>query len=511
MEVKSLAIGIYARKSVERENSISCETQLEYCKAMIKPDEKNEDILTFVDNGFSGGNIDRDGFRQMMRQIERGQIQKIIVYRLDRISRSLSDFVGILETLKKYNVAFISSQESFDTSSPYGEMIVKILMVFAEFERQSIIERVTQAYAHRSELGIYMGGRRPYGFTLTDTTIHGIKTKMLKPDENGIKHIKYIYENYSVSGVSLRRLMDDLVENRILPSEGSWSTAKLSSILRNPIYVMADNDIYEYFARHNANIISDVCEFDGIHGVQLYGQTKHSTEDWSDIKVVVMTHEGVVSSDIWLRCQGKLAKNKQIGNSLSNSTSWLGGTIHCKNCGRTMTVTKGGKHTDGSQTRYFSCTGKSHNRICGGPRVTLYADSLEAMAYDLISEKLSSLKSCRKKVSGDRSNKVNLLKNRLTEIRNSQDKLVELMMKDGIDPDMLMLLNGKARTLSEEKKDVTEKIRKLEEHESEVLSIINLSESWKTADYEDRKAVCKLLIDAIYIHEDGTAEVVWNI
>jgi DNA invertase Pin-like site-specific DNA recombinase len=75
----------------------------------------------------------------MMKLVEKNKISKIVVYRLDRISRSLSDFMEILATLKQKNVAFVSSQESFDTASPYGEMIVKLLMVFAEFERQSIV------------------------------------------------------------------------------------------------------------------------------------------------------------------------------------------------------------------------------------------------------------------------------------------------------------------------------------------------------------------------------------
>ena len=90
-----MAIALYARKSIERENSISCETQIEYCKSVIKPDERSEKTIEFIDNGYSGGNVDRDGFQKMMRQIERGKISKVIVYRLDRISRSLSDFVGI--------------------------------------------------------------------------------------------------------------------------------------------------------------------------------------------------------------------------------------------------------------------------------------------------------------------------------------------------------------------------------------------------------------------------------
>ena len=174
-----MSIVLYARKSVERENSISCETQLEYCKAMIKPDEHCEKIITLVDNGYSGGNVNREGFQKMMKLIRQDKVSKVIVYKLDRISRSLVDFVNILQEFKEHKVKFISSQESFDTSSPYGEMIVKILMVFAEFERSSAIERVTQAYAHRSEMGFYMGGRQPYGFELVPTVIHGIKTKKL--------------------------------------------------------------------------------------------------------------------------------------------------------------------------------------------------------------------------------------------------------------------------------------------------------------------------------------------
>ncbi|UKI36988.1 MAG: recombinase family protein [Clostridiales bacterium] len=82
-------------------------------------------VLTFVDNGFSGGNVNRDGFQKMMRKIEQGKITRVLVYRLDRISRSLADFVNILDTFKTYGVEFVSTQEAFDTSSPYGELIVK--------------------------------------------------------------------------------------------------------------------------------------------------------------------------------------------------------------------------------------------------------------------------------------------------------------------------------------------------------------------------------------------------
>lgn len=478
---------------------------------MIKPEERDEEIVTFVDNGFSGGNIDRDGFCRMMKQVEEGRISKIIVYRLDRISRSLSDFVHILNILKKHGVRFVSSQESFDTSTPYGEMIVKILIVFAEFERQSIIERVTQAYSHRSELGIYMGGRRPYGFETVETEIHGIKTKMLDPVEHEIEHIRYIYENYAAEGVTLRGLMDELIENGMMPSDGSWSAAKLSAIMKNPIYVRADNAVYEYYASQNCRIVSDISAFDGLHGVQLYGKAKHEADDMSDMKIVVMLHEGIISSDVWLMCQKKLEKNRQIGNSASNSTSWLGGKVFCRKCGRIMRAVKGSRRKDGSVTRYFGCTGKSLNRICPGPDVPVYAASLEDAVYTLIGEKLSSLKEVGYRERRAPDEHLNRMKNRLSEIGIEEDRLVERMMNSALEDDMINLLNGRAKKLREERRVICEKIAESEGMREENESVIDLTEKWRSASYEEKKAAAGLLIHKIYIGADGDTEVVWNV
>jgi hypothetical protein len=304
--------------------------------------------------------------------------------------------------------------------------------------------------------------------------------------------------------------MDNLVQNQILPSEGTWSTAKLSAILKNPIYVRADNAIYEYYANRGTRIVSEITDFDGVHGLQLYGKTTHTAEDWSDMKVVVMFHEGLVSSDVWLKCQRKLGQNKQIGNSMCNTTSWLGGRIICAQCGRTMTVTKGNPHADGTCTRYFSCTGKSHNRSCKGSRVTLYADSLEDMVYELIAEKLSNLKDGRKQATTDNTGKINLLKNRLTEIRQTEGKLVDLILS-GADSNMTVLLNQRAQKLAEEKRELIERIDVLESEATEVIHVVTLAKRWKKATYEERRAVCQLLIHQIRMDANGGTEVVWNI
>ena len=318
--------------------------------------------------------MNRDGFQKMMGLVRQGKVSKVIVYKLDRMSRSLSDFMNILQEFKENKVEFVSSQEAFDTSSPYGDLIVKILMVFAEFERTSIINRVSQAYLHRSEMGFYMGGRRPYGFQLVPAVIHNVKTKKLDPIPSEAEQVRYLFEVYAQESVSLRRLVDIMNAEGKQPLDGShWTTAKLSTLLKNPIYVKADSNVYDYYDRHGTEIVTDVSQFTGEFGAQLYGHTKHQAgnPDWSDMRLVLLSHPGIVDSEIWLKCQRKLEKNRQITNSYSNSTSWLAGKVICEKCGHTMTTIKGKPGKNGEVRRYFNCTGKSQ-RVCHGPKAVSY-------------------------------------------------------------------------------------------------------------------------------------------
>ena len=509
-----MAIVLYARKSVERENSISCETQLEYCRSVIRPNERDEKIITFVDNGFSGGNVNRDGFQKMMKLVRQGKVKKVIVYKLDRISRSLSDFVNILQEFKEHKVEFVSSQESFDTSSPYGEMIVKLLLVFAEFERTSIINRVTQAYAHRSEMGFYMGGRQPYGFELVPTVIHNVKTKKLNPIPAEVEQVRYIFEVYAQENVSLRRLLDILVAEGKQPLNGSsWTTAKLSTLLKNPIYVKADSDVYDYYDRHGVQMVTDVSLFTGEYGAQLYGHTKHdpSSPDWSDMKLVLLTHPGIVDSDIWLRCQRKLEKNRQIGNSVSNPTSWLAGKVICEKCGHTMTTIKGKANKSGEIRRYFNCTGRSHKKTCTGPKVTIYAEDLENMVYECISAKLADLKEMNRTTKRGDTAEVNELKLKIKAIEKSEKQLLDTMLAGGFNDDLLALANQKATQLKRDRLALYERIEDLKSREDETDVVVNLAKSWKTADYKRKKAVAMIMIHKIVISEDGSTKVLWNI
>ena len=449
-----------------------------------------------------------------MKLISQGKVSKVIVYKIDRISRSLSDFMKILDEFKAHQVQFVSSQESFDTTSPYGEMIIKLLMVFAEFERTSTIERVTQAYAHRSEMGFYMGGRRPYGFELVPAVIHNIKTKKLEPIPEEMDQVRYIFEVYAQEAVSLRRLQNLLVAEKRFPLDGShWTTSKLSTLLKNPIYVKADSEIYGYFDLRGVQIISDISMFTGEYGAQLYGQTKHKKElsDWSDMKLVLLSHQGVIDSDLWLKCQRKLANNRQITNSYSSATSWLAGKVICQKCGHTMTTVKGKINKKGEIRRYFNCTGKSHKKICTGTKVTIYAEDLETMVYDCITEKFAELSNV---VPGDvktESAEINEIKLKIQSIEKSREQIVDMLLSDGINNDMKDLLNQRATQLKKEHNALNDRMEEIHRKASETAAVVDFAESWKSADYECRKSIAALMIHEIVIDEDGNVDVVWNI
>lgn len=223
-----------------------------------------------------------------------------------------------------------------------------------------------------------------------------------------------------------------------------------------------------------------------------------------------MSHEGVVDSDVWIKCQHKLQANKQIRNAVSNKASWLGGKIICAKCGRTMTTTKG-KIGSGETRIYFTCTGKSHNKICTGTRTTIYAESLEKMVYNSISDKLVDLKECTGRNQKIANPAINELRNRLKIIELEESKIADTISRDEVNSDLLAVLSSKASKLKTEKLKIGERIEELQSKEVDNNAVINLSRKWKNAKFEEKRGVCSVLVDKILIDGNGDVEIVWNI
>ena len=231
---------LYARQSLDKKDSISIENQLEFCKY----ETRGAEYETYIDKGFSGKNTNRPAFARMMEDIRAGKIKRVIVYKLDRISRSILDFSNMMEIFQQYHVEFVSSTEKFDTSTPIGNAMLNISIVFAQLERETIQKRIADAYATKSQKGYYMGGRVPYGFQLEKTIINGIHTSVFAPEPNEMKQIRLIYQLYSEPDMTLGAVMRELLRQGFTEKRGApWSTARISEILRNPVYAKADIDI----------------------------------------------------------------------------------------------------------------------------------------------------------------------------------------------------------------------------------------------------------------------------
>lgn len=136
---------IYGRQSIDKKDSISIESQFEFCRYELKGGEAKE----YKDKGYSGKNIERPDFQRLLQDIRLGLIKRVIVYKLDRISRSIVDFAKLMELFKQYDVEFVSCTEKFDTSTPMGRAMLNICIVFAQLERESIQMRVQDAFYSR--------------------------------------------------------------------------------------------------------------------------------------------------------------------------------------------------------------------------------------------------------------------------------------------------------------------------------------------------------------------------
>lgn len=290
---------IYARQSINKEDSISIESQIKYCEYEVK----GKPYKVYSDKGFSGKNTNRPQFQTMINDVEKGLISHIVVYKLDRISRSIIDFASLIDLLTKYNVEFVSSSEKFDTSTPMGRAMLHICIVFAQLERETIAKRVSDSYYIRSNNGFYMGGTLPFGFDIEKTKIGDINTSKysINPFESMI-----VYEMFSLYGnynYSYSQIADYFNKNNIKNRKNTWSKTTIANRLHNPIYVRADEKIYNYYLINNVEIINPLKDFNGTKGCYLFRDYVLSKgSKINNRRLVIAPHEGIIDSDLFLKC-----------------------------------------------------------------------------------------------------------------------------------------------------------------------------------------------------------------
>lgn len=382
---------IYARQSVDKADSISIESQIEFCRY----EARGAPYRIYADRGFSGKNAHRPEFQRMLHDIRRGQIKRVICYKLDRCSRSIVDFAALMEELDRYHADFISCTEKFDTSSPIGRAMLNICIVFAQLERETIQQRITDAYHARSRHGFYMGGRIPFGFQLEPCFVQGKRTACYRPVETEAEILRFMYEIYAQPGASLADVINALQTARIRhprKEDGVWIRSQIGRMLKNPIYVKADWQVYQYYADLGVSILNSPQDFIGRNGCYLYS----GKEDKAARHLVLAPHEGIVCAELWLQCRNKQAIFHQKQPCSGERSTWLLGKLKCHHCGYALVCRKTTRKS-GREYRYLACGAKERT---GCPGIHGWkTDQAEQIVYSAI---LDALKQLRLPASGKR-------------------------------------------------------------------------------------------------------------
>ena len=312
-----------------------------YCQLILGTD--NYEI--FEDAGYSGKNTDRPAFQDMMGRIRKGEFTHVLVWKIDRISRNLLDFAEMYEELQSLRVTFVSKNEQFDTSTAIGEAMLKIVLVFAELERNMTSERVTATMISRANNGQWNGGRIPFGYSYDS----GTSTFSIREDEAVVcRRLKDLYLDNKSLVYTARALNADGYKTR---AGADWTPTAVWIIASSPFYA-------------------------GIYRYNRYKGTENRTlnpeEEWvmiPDHHPAIFTleeHEAMKSS---LKTNARYVDNPVGKPHATANIHIFQGIAYCGKCGNKMVSTPGKKHADGYRPSNYSCPLHRRSKKCDNATV----------------------------------------------------------------------------------------------------------------------------------------------
>ena len=293
----------------------------------------------FEDAGYSAKNTDRPAFQQMMARLRTGEFSHLLVWKIDRISRNLLDFAEMYSEIKKLGITFVSKNEQFDTSNAMGEAMLKIILVFAELERNMTSERVTAVMLSRASNGQWNGGRVPYGYD------YNKETRSFTVNDAEASVINLLYDTYEAHN-SLLLVARTLNEKGIFPrSSNPWNPTTVSTILKNPFYTGVYRYNYHDESKSGGNTSSK--------------HLKHEN-DWVMIE---NHHPAIIEPERQARVASILEQNRRSNKRSSKiytrkNTHIFAGLLYCAYCGGLMQATIDRERSDGYRPSIYACRRK---------------------------------------------------------------------------------------------------------------------------------------------------------
>ena len=514
-----MKIAIYSRKSKFTEEGESIENQINMCIKYAETMLGITDYEIYEDEGFSGGNTNRPNFQKLIRDIKRKKFTHLICYRLDRISRNVADFTNTLEILNKYNCAFISIKEQFDTSTAMGRAMMNISATFAQLERETIAERIRDNLRELAKTGRWLGGPAPLGYKSieveNDSNGKSKKKHILTVNEDEIDMVKTLFKLF-LEHKSYQRTAKALNELGFTPRHSKiFNLTIVKQALNNPCYIIADKKILNYFNSKGCNTFLE-SKCNGSNGLMAYHRRDENNRmlDINEWIISVGDHKGIITSDEWLKCQEiiQTIKNKPSNRQGTSKDFLLSGLIVCAKCGSSMSGRS--KTIRNTEYRYYACNLKNRaSKECGNTNLNAYEAEEQVVKYlvNITAEDIISNYDKTQRKQLVKFDNAKLMETYSKEIETNKSYISGLIKKIAIeeDEDIVEEYKNELRRIKNKNKELTNLITELENKNNNIEEITesldDILETFKhfkrfynfTEKFEDKQRLIRSIVKFI--------------
>lgn len=467
--------GIYTRVSTAEQvlEGFSLDAQLHRLRAYCES-QGWEIADVYTDEGISAKDTVRPELQRMFSDIESGKLDVVLVYKLDRLTRSVHDLYDMLNLFDKHNVGFKSSTEVFDTTTAMGRLFITIVGALAQWERETIGERSRFGQAQMVREGRYFGHTAPYGYELCDGALH------IHPSESPV--VRMIFELY-LGGNGTSRIVKHLNDskNSIPRPRGSetWSMKVVMGIVKNEAYA----------------------------GYVRYGN-KTKGKPGKEFVLAKSDHEPIVSEEDFNRAQ-QLVKTRRTAPPRSGTGIHpLVGVLRCGLCGGAMVGRTERAGQGGRVNPYYGyiCNTRRHARTCA--MKMWKREKIEGSVIQEI-ERMSAgiLKAAQDEpVQTDNSRDIKRIENALQRLSAQRKKWTDAFNKDHITSENL---GEQFRTITAEENALKDQLQHLSAQPSKasVDHLRNFSQHWEAGTPQERKELIRDVAETIWVYSDGEVKV----
>lgn len=460
-----MKVSLYVRVSTDEQSKegYSLAAQLEKMRAFCFSQGwtiHNE----YVEEGRSAKDMDRPQLQRLLSDMAHFDV--VLVYKLDRLSRNVSDINYLLNTFEKNHVAFKSVTEPYDTTTAQGKLLINIFASLAQFEREQLAERTHMGMARKHQEGSRNGGRAPFGYSLDSEGNLAI-------NEEEAKWVRWIFESFHMKGKII--ITEELNKNGVRTRTGAyWNQSAVDYVVNNPVYYGALRWNY---------------------------RTKQGNRTYDEV-IVEGNHPAIITKDVYDSIK-KTRKDRKNTGWKSRTVYPFSSTLRCARCGHSMHGEKR-KKADGSEYRFYKCAGRFQYKICDMPVIA--EDTIEQ-------EFVKSLELVKVEVEAPEQVTVDRLQIQrdLKKIETRKARWKELF----VDGD---LTKKEYKEKMDEENEKEMELRRAIEVSTETPTadvingiILNLKSRWKDISAENRKEILTKLfthikIECLKSHKGGAGE-----